>query len=159
MTEDNELLAGIVDEGEEGTRPEDRRRYERHDVKILVRLTSGDREFELQSENVSLGGMFLLTEAEAPPINDLVDVQMVLPEGPGGRPRKIPVRAAVLYVVEGKGFGLEFQWWTDEETENRELLEDHFTDLGFSTTSADDPLGAVSTEFIDKSQEGEPVSD
>ena len=103
--------------------------------------------------------MFLVTDAEAPPVNELVELEMVVPGGPGGRPRHIPVRAAVLYSVDKRGFGLEFQWWTDEEAEHRAQLQEYFESLGFSAADMDDPLGAVSTEFVDKSQEGEPVSD
>lgn len=122
--------------------PADRRRHPRHDLKLLVQLSSGERAFELTSENVSLGGIFLETKGAPLQLHDTVTLQVVLPEQNHGRDLRIPIEGVVVYLVEGKGAGVEFSWWTDEQQERREELTAYLTDLGLAAEEMDDALGA-----------------
>lgn len=119
-----------------------RRRHPRHDLKLVVQLASGERTFELTTENVSLGGIFLATQGELPPLNDTVQLEVVLPGVNHGRDKKLPVEGVVLYHVEGKGAGVEFLWWTDDERARREELANYLTDLGLAAEELDNALGA-----------------
>ena len=122
--------------------PADRRRHPRHDLKLLVQLSSGESSFELVSENVSLGGIFLKTTGEPLPVNETVQLEVVLPGVSDGRDKRVPITGVVLYQVPGKGAGVEFMWWSDEELARREELARYLSDLGLKGGAVDDALGA-----------------
>lgn len=107
-----------------------------------MQLSSGERTFELTSENVSLGGIFLETQGEPLPLHDTVHLEVVLPGVNHGREKRIAIEGVVLYQVEGKGAGVEFLWWSEEERERREELAAYLTDLGLKGGEVDDALGA-----------------
>lgn len=119
----------------------ERRRHPRHDLKLKVQLSSGERTFELVSENVSLGGIFLTTSGEPLPLNETVRLEVLL-AGAGGRERRVPIEGVVLYHVDGRGAGVEFMWWTEEERARREELARYLEELGLKGGDIDDALGA-----------------
>lgn len=122
----------------------ERRRFSRHPVRLRVGLTTGEREFRVSSENISLGGIFLATTGDMPEVNSLVHLSIHL-EGEGA-PREVPVLGTVLYHVEGRGFGVEFQWWSAEEEENRRALAGYLEELGYELDPLGEALGAAATE-------------
>ncbi len=126
----------------EASDPADRRRHPRHEVKLVVQLSSGERTFELTSENVSLGGIFLVTHGEPLPLHETVQLELVLPSVNNGRDKRISIAGVVLYQVPGKGAGVEFSWWTDDERERRAELARYLIDLGLKGGDLDDALGA-----------------
>jgi hypothetical protein len=125
--------------GESGA---DRRRHPRHDLKLHVQLSSGERTFALVSENISLGGIFLKTTGEPLPLNEPVQLEVVLPGVNHGRDKRVPISGVVLYQVAGKGAGVEFMWWSDEEQARREELASYLAELGLKGGDVDDALGA-----------------
>ena len=126
----------------EASDPADRRRHPRHDLQLVVQLSSGERTFELTSENVSLGGIFLVTDGEPLPLGETVQLDVVLPGVNHGRDKRISLDGVVLYLVPGKGAGVEFMWWTEEEKERREQLSAYLSELGLKAGDVDDALGA-----------------
>lgn len=122
---------------------DNRRRHPRHPLQLLVRLSSGDRTFELVSENVSLGGIFLLTQGAPLPLHETVQLEVVLPDAtPAGSSVRIPIEGVVLYAIEDKGCGVEFLWWTDEERARRAELAAYLESLGLTAGDVEDALGA-----------------
>lgn len=126
----------------EASDPADRRRHPRHEVKLVVQLSSGERTFALESENISLGGIFLKTTGEPLPLNEPVQLEVVLPGVNHGRDKRVPISGVVLYQVEGKGAGVEFMWWSDEEQARRDELASYLSELGLKGGDVDDALGA-----------------
>lgn len=131
-----------MSEPSQGADPAERRRHPRHDLKLHVQLSSGERTFALVSENVSLGGIFLQTSGENLPLNETVQLEVVLPGVDGGRDRRVPISGVVLYQVPNKGAGVEFMWWSDEERARREELATYLAELGLKGGAIDDALGA-----------------
>lgn len=138
----------------------DRRGHARHPVELNVRLASGDKRFEMTSENVSLGGIFLATDEVVADVNEQVELEIVLPEANHGRDKKLPVRATVLYAIPGKGCGLEFSWWEPAEQDVRRELHAWLEAEGLLDTTLDDPIDLGAGSMTTASQiDGEPVED
>lgn len=122
----------------------ERRRFPRHALRLRVQFSADEREFRLSSENISLGGIFLTTTGEMPAVNSLVQLFVHLGDHRGAR--VVPVTGTVLYHVEGRGFGVEFQWWSPEEEAAREVLARYLDELGFAADPLSDALGAAASE-------------
>ena len=96
------------------------RRHARVTTALQVDLGYGGRLVPVVSENVSLGGMFLqLPDEEAPAAHAALQLTIELPAGP------IEALATVIYRVPGRGVGVEFQWWDDEDNAGRRALAEH----------------------------------
>lgn len=138
----------------------ERRRHERHNVALNVRLASGDHRFEVLTDNVSIGGIFVETQHKFGAVNDQVDLEIVLPEASHGRDRKLPVRATVLYAIEGKGYGLEFSWWEEGEQAVRDELHAWLESEGLLDTTLDDDVDLGAGSMTTASQiDGAPIED
>lgn len=131
--------------GEEGR---ERRRFVRHEVRLVVDLAVGERAFRLTSENISLGGIFLATQGEMPEVNSLIPLRVHLEEK-GQPPQVIPVTGAVTYHIEGKGFGVEFQWWSEEEQAERARLARYLEEAGLASDEVGNVLGAAASEAVE----------
>jgi hypothetical protein len=148
-----------MSEADEGAGADsERRSHDRVPVELNVRLASGDHRFELISENVSLGGIFLQTATRMPDVNETVELEIVLPKANHGRDKKLPVRATVLYSVQGKGCGLEFSWWDDDEQKVRDELEEWLLANDMRGDETSDALGAGALTTASQI-DGEPVED
>jgi hypothetical protein len=55
-----------------------RRGHERYQTDIVVTVTFGETTLETRTDNISLGGMHLLAEAQ-PPFSEVVDLRFRLP--------------------------------------------------------------------------------
>lgn len=129
-------------------------------MELNIRLASGDQRFELLTDNVSMGGLFVATEQDLGSLNDQIDVEIVLPKAAHGRDKKLPVRATVLYVIEGKGYGLEFSWWEESEQVVRDELHAWLEAEGMLDTTLDDDIDLGAGSLTTASQiDGAPIED
>ncbi len=100
------------------------RRHARVAAALNVDLGYGGLCVPVVSENVSLGGMFLqLADHDAPEAHTALQLTIELPAG------SIEALATVIYRVPGRGVGVEFQWWDDEEHAGRRALAAHLRSL------------------------------
>lgn len=101
-----------------------KRRHQRVATALQVELGYGGLRVPVLSENVSLGGMFLqLPDEDAPAAHTALQLTIELPSGP------IAALATVIYQVPGRGVGVEFQWWDDEGSAERQALAAHLREL------------------------------
>lgn len=82
----------------------DKRRYARYPVRLRVQYQETDREIEVESRDLSLGGMFLST-SKPPEPGTLVRVSMELPENLG----LVGAAGLVVHCIPGRGMGIEFK--------------------------------------------------
>lgn len=102
-----------------------KRRYPRVATMLHVDLGHGGLRVPVTSENVSLGGMFLqLSDEDAPAANAVLQLRIDLPGG------AVDALATVVYQLPGRGVGVEFQWWDDENNVGRQALAAHLRSLG-----------------------------
>lgn len=80
-----------------------RRAQQRFDIEIPVQVTYQDRTLDLQTRNISLGGMYLATDEELP-FGALVQLSFQLPELTAA----VTVDAHVRWVQAGDGIGVQF---------------------------------------------------
>ncbi len=100
------------------------RRHGRVAAALHVDLGYGGLRVPVVSENVSLGGMFLqLTDDDAPAAHTALQLSIELPGG------AVEALATVIYRVPGRGVGVEFQWWDDEDHTGRRALAAHLRSL------------------------------
>ena len=97
---------------------DERRQFPRFAVNLKVTLETG-ATVEMASENISLGGLFLV--CVEPPCQQgehvVVHVRLPAPE-PGGEPEELDVPCEVMHVVPPLGMGMRFEL-KDDETRGR----------------------------------------
>lgn len=91
---------------------DNRRRHPRFTIAIQVEIGRGGEIVELQSENVSLGGLFLSTDQDLVTSGEEVTLHLVLPGAEGSQ--KVPVRGTVAHVIPPLGFGVSFSLPEDD---------------------------------------------
>jgi hypothetical protein len=84
--------------------PPNNRRYTRYPVRLRVQYQDTDREMVIESQDLSLGGMFLSTSNPAVP-GTLVRISLQLPESLG----QVGAAGLVVHCIPGRGMGIEFK--------------------------------------------------
>ena len=109
----------MVDELNEFVKsPEERRKYDRSRLIVDVFYNGQDATGVASSQDISIGGLYLNTQASLPDGSVLL-LRIPLPSG-----KEVIVNGEVVYVNPGKGVGVSFQGLS---AESRGLLE---TELG-----------------------------
>jgi hypothetical protein len=80
----------------------DKRQYERHPVSIDVSVLHGEQRFEARSRDISLGGMFILTDRPLP-YGTACKIELLLP----ALPTPAVIEATVRWSGED-GMGVQF---------------------------------------------------
>ena len=88
----------------------ERRNNERKQILLEAKWKSVSRRHEARVDDVSLGGCFVNTYAQAE-IGEHVDLEIQLPSG-----EWLPLRGEVASYQPGVGFGMSFNSLTTEET-------------------------------------------
>jgi hypothetical protein len=97
--------------------PQNQRRHPRKSALLHVELGYGGVRVPVESENVSLGGLFLaMPDDIAPDAHTVLEMALELPSG------HVHATGTVVYRIEGRGVGVEFTWWDDEEAPARQQL-------------------------------------
>lgn len=105
----------MVDElNELAQSPDDRRRYDRSRLIVDVFYNGQDATGVASSQDISIGGLYLNTQASLPEGSALL-LRIPLPGG-----QEVIVNGEVVYVNPGKGVGISFQGLS---AESRDLLE------------------------------------
>lgn len=105
----------MVDElNEFAQSPDDRRKYDRSRLIVDVFYNGQDATGVASSQDISIGGLYLNTQANLPEGSALL-LRIPLPGG-----QEVIVNGEVVYVNPGKGVGISFQGLT---ADSRELLE------------------------------------
>lgn len=111
--------------------PETRRQYRRYSLEepVRVRAAGWDHFVELYTEDISRGGMFVVTP-DAPPLATRVAVTLTLPHGAG----EVQLNGEVVRIIDASkaalrgvnpGFGLRFEPLTAERQKLLERLVTH----------------------------------
>lgn len=119
---------------------DDRRRHPRIPVRLVVHFTKGDKAYRLQSENLSLGGIFLRGADEICVESEEVTLEVVVPAKGFGEERHRIV-AVVVQRIAGSGAGLRFSW-TDADGPVRAALEAFLDRAGMLNE------GAIHEEYV-----------
>lgn len=82
---------------------DDRRKYERVPIAIVVRFLDHEEQVAVMSRDLSLGGLFLGTVTPAPAATEL-DLRLYLPQPHG----EVAARGVVVHCLQGIGMGVEF---------------------------------------------------
>ena len=98
-----------------------RRRHARKVARLEVFFRYGGQKLTVTSKDIGLGGVFLAMRDGAPPANTILELEVDLP-APDGSVEHVRVIGAVIYRMEGKGVGVEFQWWNDVNDPGRQAL-------------------------------------
>ena len=97
--------------------PVERRNNQRKRILLEAKWQSVSRRHEARVDDVSLGGCFVNTYANAE-IGEHVDLEILLPSG-----EWLPLRGQVASYQPGVGFGMSFTSLTREETSGlKELM-------------------------------------
>jgi hypothetical protein len=94
--------------------PDERRKYDRARLIVDVFYNGQDATGVASSQDISIGGLYLNTQAILPEGSALL-LRIPLPGG-----KEVIVNGEVVYVNPGKGVGISFQGLS---AESRELLE------------------------------------
>jgi hypothetical protein len=98
-----------------------KRRHPRKAARLEVFLRYGGQKLSVTTKDIGLGGVFL-TMSEVPPANTILELEIDLPTAEGGV-EHVRVVGVVIYSIEGKGVGIEFQWWDDQNDVGRQTLQ------------------------------------
>ena len=82
---------------------DDRRKFERVLIAIVVRFLDREEQVAVMSRDLSLGGLFLGTVTPAPASTEL-DLRLYLPQPHG----EVAARGTVVHCLQGIGMGVEF---------------------------------------------------
>ncbi len=104
----------MVDEFEEPTTPDDRRRYDRARLIVDVFFDGNDATGVASTKDISVGGFYMNTQAVLPEGSVLL-VRIPFPDG-----KQVVANAEVVYSNPTRGVGLRFQNLSDE---NKDLIE------------------------------------
>lgn len=100
------------------------RRHPRTQAVLHVEIGYGALRVPVLTGNVSLGGLFLqLADEDAPAAHSVLQLKIELPTGP------IEALATVVFHQPGRGVGVEFQWWDDDQSVERRALADFLAEL------------------------------
>lgn len=98
---------------------DDRRKFERVPIAIVVRYEDHEEEVAVMSRDLSLGGLFLGTITPAPRATEL-DLHLHLPSPHG----EVRARGTVVHCLLGIGMGVEFSGFDgDGEASLRAYLD------------------------------------
>jgi len=98
-----------------------KRRHPRKVARLDVFMRYGGQKLSVTSSDIGLGGVFLAIPASPPAANTILELEIDLPT-PDGGVEHVHVVGAVIYSIEGKGAGVEFQWWDDASHADRQKL-------------------------------------
>lgn len=99
--------------------PDDRRKYERVPIAIVVRYKDHEEQVAVMSRDLSLGGLFLGTVTPAPS-GTVLDLRLHLPAPHG----EVQANGVVVHCLIGIGMGVEFSGFSaDGEARLRQYLE------------------------------------
>ena len=88
---------------------DDRRKFERVPIAIVVRYLDHEEQVAVMSRDLSLGGLFLGTVTPAPAATNL-DLRLLLPAPHG----EVRARGKVMHCLQGIGMGVEFASFHDD---------------------------------------------
>lgn len=98
---------------------DDRRKFERVPIAIVVRYEDHEEQVAVMSRDLSLGGLFLGTITPAPASTPL-DLHLHLPSPHG----EVHARGTVVHCLQGIGMGVEFSGFVgDGEPRLRAYLD------------------------------------
>ncbi len=104
----------VDDLDEDLTTPDDRRRFDRSRLIVDVFFEGNDATGVASTEDISVGGFYMNTQAELPEGSVLL-VRIPFPDG-----KQVVANAEVVYSNPARGVGLRFQSLSEE---NRQLIE------------------------------------
>lgn len=122
---------------------EHRRRHTRFSVRLPVELGRSGARYELESENLSAGGVFLSTAEELCRPGDEVIIHITLPGRDGSGGERVALKGRVAHAIVPLGFGVCFEL-ADDAPEREALLR------------YVDRLAAVRADVVDVLSRGEP---
>lgn len=98
---------------------DDRRKFERVPIAIVVRYLDQEEQVAVMSRDLSLGGLFIGTVTPAPALSEL-DLRLLLPSPHG----EVQAVGRVKHCLLGIGMGVEFVGFDgDGEQRLRDYLE------------------------------------
>ena len=89
--------------------PDNRRTHERLPVRLAVHFARGDKKFVLQSQNLSLGGVFLKDAHDVCIDGEDLHLDIIVPAA-NGDPELHALRGTVVQIIPGVGAGVRFDW-------------------------------------------------
>jgi hypothetical protein len=78
-------------------------------VRLAVHFARGDKKFVLQSQNLSLGGVFLKNAHDVCVDGEDIHLDIIVPAADGA-PELHALRGTVVQVIPGVGAGVRFDW-------------------------------------------------
>jgi hypothetical protein len=103
---------------------DDRRKFERIPLAIVVRYSDREEEVAVMSRDLSLGGLFLGTVTPAP-VSTTLALCLHLPAPHG----EVLARGKVMHCLQGIGMGVEF---ADFDGDGRQRLRHYLEQLSAS---------------------------
>jgi hypothetical protein len=107
----------MVDELDDGLPPDERRHFDRSRLIVDVYFNGADATGVASTKDISLGGLYMNTQAELPE-GSLLTLRIPFEGG-----RQVVVNGEVVYSNPGHGVGIRFSGLTDKDRElmHREL--------------------------------------
>lgn len=94
--------------------------HQRIPIKLPVTVKGAGDELYLSTENISLGGAFLVIDESLCAVGDEVTLGISLPSDDGEEPVRAQIRGVIVHAVPPLGVGVEFNF--DEDVAGEELL-------------------------------------
>ena len=112
----------------------EQRKFPRFEVKLDVRFAHAAHSAVFVSENLSIGGVFLVTDADPANVGDQVSLAVSVP-GSEGVDEETALLGTVVHSVPPLGLGVKFDW-TRSSDEARQRLEGFLAECSLLDASA-----------------------